>query len=227
MSKPKYLLNPKSGAVMPCTELLLKLGSGLVACNKEGEPLNTYSLADEDDVIQSNFLLNPVSGAILPWSLLLARKEGLIPCNDREHANSILLNLGKDELVQEPAQVISIGATKDKKVELDTDQENSAPEDDGSDVAPPVAGLEDTEGDGAGTVGPVDDGTDLSELVELTIPSHIDEMTNKKKIVAYVKKEFGESLDVRVNITMLKEQAAMLYNEKNQDETKLDDVSMA
>ena len=221
MSKPTHLLNPKSGAVMPCTDLLLKLGNGLVACRKDGTPMNTYSLADEDDIIQCPFFLNPISGSIMPWSLLLARKEGLIPCNDRDHANSILLNLGKDELVIAPATVSSIGATPTKPVdvEVDTGQENvglDVPEE----VAEPEhANLEDDK--------VKDDGIDLSEIVEMTIPEHISEMTNKKKIVAYVSKEFGETLDSRVNITMLKEQAAMLFNEKNQDESKLEEVSMA
>lgn len=226
MSKPQYLLNPKSGAVMPCTELLLKLGNGLVACNKEGQPLNTYSLEDDDDVMQSNFLLNPVTGAILPWSLLLARKEGLIPCNNRDHANSILLNLGKDELVVASATVTSINATKDKDVKLDTDQETvglDSPEA----QAEPESEIYASELDADQEEVKKDDGIDLSEIVEMTIPEHIDAMTNKKDIVKYVKENFDESLDARVNITMLKEQAAMLYNEKNQDNDKLEEVSMA
>lgn len=227
MSKPKFLLNPKSGAVMACTDLLLKLGNGLVACKKDGTPLETYTVNDDEDVIESNFLLNPVSGALVPWSLLLARKEGLIPCNDRDHANRILLNLGKDELVQEPASVTSIGATKDVKSteKVDLDQEKIP--------GTETVGLTDTEETIDETQqltdeddAPREDGIELEELVDIKIPKHIDEMTNKKKIVKYVKDTFGEALDARVNITMLKEQATMLYNESQQDGSKLDEVSM-
>jgi hypothetical protein len=232
MSKPQYLLNPKSGAVLACTDLLLRLGNGLVACKKDGTPLETYTVNDDEDVVESNFLLNPVSGALVPWSLLLARKEGLIPCNDRDHANRILLNLGKDELVQEPATVTSIGATvsatKDvqstEKVDLDQEKIPGTETVGLADTAETIDETQQLTDEPEETA--QEDGIELEELVEVVIPEHIDVMTNKKKIVKYVKDEFGENLDARVNITMLKEQAAMLYNESKQDDSKLDEVSM-
>lgn len=228
MSKPKFLLNPKSGAVLACTDLLLKLGNGLVACKKDGTPLETYTVNEDEDVVESNFLLNPVSGALVPWSLLLARKEGLIPCNDRGHANRILLNLGKDDLVQESATVTSIGATKDvqaaKKVDLDQEKIPGTETVGLADTAETIDETQQLTDDEEDI--PQEDGIELEELVDVVVPKHIDEMTNKKTIVKYVKDTFQENLDARVNITMLKEQAAMLYNESKQDETKLDEVSM-
>lgn len=219
--KPKFLLNPKSGAVFPATDLLLKKATGLVACEKDGTPLSTYDIRDDDDIVESPYLLNPVTGAVLPFSLLLARQEGLIPCDDQEHANRILKNLGRDELITELADA------------AETEIQPEAEETPGLQGRGTVASAEDAAGEpeATGDTGESEAGeeagTNIEELVPVGVPDEIKDMT-KKQIVAYCMENFGEKLDGRLNRTMLLEQATMLINSKSVvDEEEIEKISMA
>lgn len=209
MSKPKWLLNPKSGAVMACSDLLLKNGKGLVPCKQDGTPLATYDMS-EDGVMEAPYLLNPLTGAIMPWSLLLSRKEGLIPCDDQDHANRILLNLGKDELVSGPVSEPESTEETETAVGLYDDEPETSFD------ADPEPEQEEEER-----------GTVIDEMADIEIPPHIDAMTNKKDLVKYAKDNFDEKLDLRVNITMLKEQVALLELQNAQDQDDLSMVTMA
>lgn len=206
--KPKYLLNPKSGAVFPATELLLVKGTGLVACEQDGTPLSTYDARDDDEVIESPFVLNPVTGAVLPWSLLLARQEGLIPCDDQEHANRILKNLGHDELIQGLAE-----GAEEPSPEADTGTTDTV-------------GLEAVETETKDETEAEEAGTSLEEIADVTVPEAIKDMT-KKQIVAHCMENYGEKLDARLNRTMLLEQATMLINSADITEDDIEKISMA
>lgn len=198
MSRPKFLLNPANGAVVVCTDLLLKMRKGYIACEEDGTPLGSYSAGDDVGAdTESPFLLNPTNGAVMPWSLLLANKEGMIPCNSQEHANSILLNLGRDDLVP--------GG-------------NAPVDDDAPETEVEVASDEPEQ---------IETGTDINELVDVKIPEHIDKFTNKKNLVKYAKDNFNETLDARVNLTMLKEQVAMLELNAQAEEEDISKLSMA
>lgn len=215
MSKPKYLLNPKSGAVFPATDLLLKKATGLVACEQDGTPLSSYDALDDEDVMESAFLLNPVSGAVIPWSLLLARQEGLIPCDNQDHANRILKNLGKDELISELADAGEPDIPE--RAEVAGLSTNATTEE-----APPEESAgEETETEPAG----VEDGIHLDEIVNLEIPEILKDMT-KKQIAAYAMENFGEKLDTRVTIKTLQEQAAMLMKNAELNTDDIEAISM-
>jgi hypothetical protein len=218
--KPKYLLNPKSGAVFPATDLLLQKATGLVACEQDGTPLSSYDVNSDDDIIESPFLLNPVTGAVLPFSLLLARQEGLIPCDDYDHANRILKNLGRDELITELADAseAAIQPEAESPGLHGRDTEASAEEE---------VGETEAAGDAGQSEAGEEEGTNIEDLVPVGVADEIKDFT-KKQIVAYCMENFGEKLDARLNRTMLLEQATMLINSRSAvSEDEIEKISMA
>lgn len=190
MTEPqmRYLKNTKTGVVFPETRLLKKMRNDLIPCTKQGIPI-------APDNVDMPMLYNPFTGALLPNTGDNSIIPGLIPCRDKEHAESIkaaLMGVGGDASNTTSGLVAPPQEDGEKASAEEAEQEDAAPK----------------ETQKAATQEPQTESSNLDALRAIDVYA-IEDKYALRDIAA---EHFGEKLSMNKGLETLREQVQVMIN---------------